>query len=82
MGTDIDQNRLPAILTHARIPELQELNELLDRAISCVIREITAGHDKEQQEKHEQAIRIYEFRKDFIRALLEHLRKTVRYERQ
>lgn len=76
MGTDIDQNRLPAILAYARTPEPQELNELLDRAISCVIREITAGYEKELQEKREQAIRIYECQKDFIRALLEHYRDS------
>ena len=76
-NTDIDQNR-PAgyIGLRARTPGPQELNELLDRAISCVIREITAGHEKELQEKREQAIRIYECQKDFIRALLEHYRDS------
>ncbi len=76
LGIDIDQNRLPAILAYARTPEPQELNELLDRAISYVIREITAGYEKELQEKREQAIRIYECQKDFIRALLEHYRDS------
>lgn len=74
MRTDIDQNRLQAILAHSREPEPSELNGLLDRAISCVLREITERYESEQREKREREIRDYEIRKDFIQALLEHYR--------
>lgn len=74
MRTDIDLNRLPEILAYSREPSPQELNGLLDRAISCVMREITDRSESEQQERMEREIREYEIRKDFIRALLEHYR--------
>lgn len=53
-----------------------ELQERLDRAMSCITREIAQEYERERRQKQARARESYEIRLQFVRALLERYRQA------